>query len=373
VADVVIVGGGVIGCSVAFHLAQAGVSQVVLLERAKLASGVTGICPGGIRQQFEGEADCILARRSVVFFERIHEILTPEYPFTFEKSGYLFLAESDALLDRYRRNVAMQNALGIPSELLTSADIGRLLPALNIDGVIGGTFCREDGFIEDCHGVTYALAARARDKGLRVVYEEAQSLRRHGSAWDVVTAGSSFHAEHVVLAAGIDSVPLAATAGLDLPITPERRRLLYSAPAPLGLLNPLVVAPERGFAAKQLTSGVFYLGALRETPADDDLTFIEKTLEAGSTLLPLLTELPARRVIGGFYDSTPDHRPLLGPVSGLRGLHLAVGFSGHGFMIAPASGEMVAAGITGAATDLPVDSFSLERFSTSTEREGLVI
>jgi sarcosine oxidase subunit beta len=267
----------------------------------------------------------------------------------------------------------MQNALGIPSEILTSADIARLLPALNIDRVIGGTFCREDGFIEDCHGVTFALAARARDKGLRVVYEEARSLRRSGNAWEVATAGSSFHAEHVVLAAGIDSVPLAATAGLSLPITAERRRLLYSAPAPLGLLNPLVVAPERGFAAKQLTSGVFYLGALRETAADDDLTFMEKTLEAGSTLLPLLTELPARRVIGGFYDSTPDHRPLLGPVSGLRGLHLAVGFSGHGFMIAPASGEMVAAGITGAATDLPVEAFSLERFSTSTVREGLVI
>lgn len=371
--EVVIVGGGVIGCSVAFHLAKAGMSQVVLLERAKLASGVTGICPGGIRQQFEGEADCILARRSVAFYERIDEILEPEYPFTFERSGYLFLADSSGTLDRFRRNVALQNSLGIPSQILSQADVARLVPALDLEQVVGGAFCREDGFIEDCHGVTYALSARARDRGVQVIYAEARSLSQREGYWEVVTHAGTFQAEHVVLAAGVDSVPLAAQAGLNLPVRAERRRLVYTAPAAPGQMNPLVVASERGFAGKQLMSGVFYMGYLRETPADDDLTFIENTLAAGSTLLPVLTELPARRVIGGLYDSTPDHRPLLGHAPGLPGLHLAVGFSGHGFMIAPASGEIVAAGITGAATDLPVEAFSVNRFSASTAGEGLVI
>jgi sarcosine oxidase subunit beta len=373
VTDVVIVGGGVIGCSVAFHLARAGITQVVLLERAKLASGVTGICPGGIRQQFEGEADCLLARRSVAFYEQLHEILEPEYPFTFERSGYLFLADSAGVLDRFHRNVAMQNRLGIPSEILARDAIARLLPAMNVEGIVGGAFCREDGFIEDCHGVTYALAARARDKGVIVKYEEAIALRRRERSWEVVTAAGSYHAEHVVLAAGVDSVPLAASASLELPIRAERRRLVYTAPAAAGQMNPLVVAPERGFAGKQLTSGVFYMGWLRETPADDDLTFIEKTLESGSTLLPLLSDLPARRVLGGLYDSTPDHRPLLGPAHGVAGLHLAVGFSGHGFMIAPAAGEIVAAGIAGTVVDLPVEAFSLGRFSAATAPENLVI
>lgn len=372
-AEVVIVGGGVIGCSVAYYLARAGMAGIVLLERSRLASGVTGICPGGIRQQFEGEADCLLARRSVAFYDRIHDILEPEHPFTFEKSGYLFLADSDGVLERYRRNVAMQNTLGIPSEVLSRGDVMRLLPAIDADGVIGGAFCREDGFIEDCHGVTYALAARARGLGARVIHQEARTLRRHGQAWEVVTNEGSFHARHVVLAAGVDSVPLAEGVGVPLPIRAERRRLVYSAPAERGQMNPLVVAPERGFAGKQLTSGVFYMGWLRETPADDDLTFIEKTLEAGSTLLPMLTELPVRRVLGGLYDSTPDHRPLLGPVPGVDGLHLAAGFSGHGFMIAPAAGEIVAAGVTGTSTDLPATAFSLERFSNTVADEGLVI
>jgi sarcosine oxidase subunit beta len=177
----------------------------------------------------------------------------------------------------------------------------------------------------------------------------------------------------VVLAAGVDTLPLAADAGLPLPIRPERRRIVYSAPAERGQLNPLVVAAERGFAGKQLTSGVFYMGWLRETAADDDLTFIEKTLQAGSTLLPLLAELPARRVLGGLYDSTPDHRPLLGAVPGLDGLHVAAGFSGHGFMIAPAAAEIVVAGVTGATTNLPAATFSLGRFSTTVGDEGLVI
>jgi sarcosine oxidase, subunit beta len=148
---------------------------------------------------------------------------------------------------------------------------------------------------------------------------------------------------------------------------------VYSVPADRNQMAPLVVAPERGFAGKQLTSGVFYMGWLRETAADDDLTFIEKTLEAGSTLLPLLAELPARRVLGGLYDSTPDHRPLLGPVPETDGLHLAVGFSGHGFMISPAVAEIVAAGIAGTTTDLPVAEFSLQRFSKVVADEGLVI
>jgi sarcosine oxidase subunit beta len=372
-ANVVIVGGGVVGCAVAYQLAHNGVSGVVLLERAKLASGVTGICPGGIRQQFEGEADCRLARRSVNFFEHIHEILEPEHPFTFEKSGYLFLADSEQLLNRFRRNVAMQNRLGIPSQIVTRHDVAQLLPAITVDSIAGGAFCGEDGFIEDCHGVTHAFAGRARDRGALVLYQEALSLRRQGRDWTVVTKQESLTAEHVVLAAGVDSVALAASAGVALPIHPERRRLVYSVPAERNQMAPLVIAPERGFAGKQLTSGVFYMGWLRETAADDDLTFIEKTLDAGSTLLPLLAELPARRVLGGLYDSTPDHRPLLGPVPDTDGLHLAAGFSGHGFMISPAAAEIVAAGITGTSTDLPAAEFSLQRFSKVVADEGLVI
>ena len=370
---VAIVGGGVIGCSVAYHLTALGWTDIVLFERGSLAGGATGICPGGIRQQFEGEADCRLARHSVRFFDRINDILEPDSPFFFERSGYLFLAYSDATIERFRRNVAVQNRLGIPSVLLAPDAIHSMLPNVAMDGIVGGSFCAEDGFIEDCHGVTNQLAARARANGATIRREEVRQLGRTGRGWTLETDSGRLDTDHVVLAAGADSTVLASQVGLVLPIVPERRRIAYTVPCAAGMLPPLVVALERAVAAKQLTNGVLYLGWLAETPDVDDLTFIERTMEAGSKILPILADLPVRRVMGGIYDNTPDRRPILGPVSGLDGLFLAAGFSGHGFMIAPAVGEIIAAAVSGRTTELPAGEFSHARFSTSNAGEGLQI
>jgi len=377
-AEVVIVGGGVIGCSIAWHLTEIGVTDVVLLERHSLASGQTGVCPGGIRQQFEGEADCLLARRSVRFWERIDELLSPEYPFVFERSGYLFLAHSGETLARFGDNVERQNRLGIPSRLVGPEEVGEMLPALRLEGVAGGAFCREDGFLEDCHGVTVAFARRAEERGARIVYREARRLRSVGGGWEVETwrdgAATRLRCRHLVLAAGVDSVTLAGQVGLSLPVAGRRRRLAFTVPHDEPVLAPLVVAPERQFAGKQLADGVFYLGWLGESGEEDELTFVEAALSAGATLLSLLEDLPVRRVLAGTYDLTPDSRPVLGPVPGHAGLYLATGFSGHGFMMAPAVGEALAALVAGQPTDLPVAAFSLERFADGRdEHESLTI
>jgi sarcosine oxidase subunit beta len=248
-----------------------------------------------------------------------------------------------------------------------------MLPRLTCDGLFGGSYCAEDGFLEDCHGVTKQFAERARRGGAQLRREQVQTLARQGRGWRVTTDVGQIEAKQVVLAAGADSVSLAASTGISLPIVPERRRLAYTAPCDGGILPPLVVAFERGFAGKQLTNRVLYLGCLRETADVDDLTFIEQTLFAGSTVLPILSEVAVRRVMGGIYDNTPDRRPLLGPVNGVDGLFLATGFSGHGFMIAPAVGEMVAASIIGRSHDLPLEEFSLDRFSRASSREALQI
>lgn len=372
-AEVAIVGGGVIGCAIAWELTRRGIGEVVLFERASLAGGATGICPGGIRQQFAGEADCLLAQRSLRFYERINDILEPESPFAFERSGYLFLADTPGLVEKFRQDVAMQNRLGIPSRVLEPAAIGDLLPALNLEGIAGGAYCGEDGFLEDCHGVTATFARRARDRGCTIRFEEVHAITRSGGRWELRGSGEVLQAAHIVLAAGAEAVPLARTAGVELPITPERRRLAYTAPSEHRSMLPLVVALERRFAGKQLLHGVFYLGWLDETAADDDLTFIERALTAGATLLPELGELPVRRVLAGIYDSTPDHRPILGPVAGLDGIHLAVGFSGHGFMIAPAVAEMIADDVQRTRSSLPIGAFALDRLATGAERERLVI
>jgi sarcosine oxidase subunit beta len=372
-ADVTIIGGGVIGCSIAYHLTTRGVTDVLLLEKARLASGATGICPGGIRQQFEGEADCLLAQRSVRFFERINDLLQPEAPFLFERSGYMFLADSDQLLDRFRQNVSLQNRLGIPSRIISPGEIRDLLPALNTDGCRGAAFCADDGFIEDCDGVTNAFARIARQRGARIVYEEVRHIRRANGGWRVETTTDTFESGHVAIAAGADTLELAAALGVELPISRERRRLAYTVPGTPGTMPPLVVALERGVACKQLTNGVFYLGWLGDTATVDDLTFIERSMEAASTLVAELAELPVRRVVAGIYDTTPDHRPILGALPGAPHVYVAAGFSGHGFMMAPAVGEGIAAIILGGANDPLISSFSVDRFAAAPPREGLQI
>jgi len=167
-ADVAIIGGGIVGCSIAFHLAELGLERIVVFERKHVASGATGICPGGIRQQFEREAECVLAQRSMRFFEQINERLLPETPFFLERSGYLFLAESEGVLGRFRKNVAMQNRLGIPSRIMNPEEVHEIVPNLVLEGILGGSFCAEDGFLEDCDGVTnrmLRIAGPGRETG----------------------------------------------------------------------------------------------------------------------------------------------------------------------------------------------------------------
>lgn len=370
--DVAIVGGGVMGCSLAFHLAARGVRSGVVFERKHVASGATGVCPGGIRQQFEGEAECRLAQRSLRFFEQANERLQPEDPFFLERSGYLFLAESDAVLDRFRRNVAMQNGLGIPSQIVSPREIHEIVPALVTDGLLGGAFCAEDGFLEDCDGISHRMLRIARDAGFTLALQEVVSVTREGNAWRVATASDAWLAKQVVIAAASESKALVSRAcAVELPIVCEPRRLAYTEPRPGGMMNPLVVALERSFAGKQLLNGVFYLGWLAEQPEADDLTFIEKALTAGTTLLPTLGELGVRRVVTGTYDNTPDHRPILGEMA--EGLFLAAGFSGHGFMLAPAVGEILAQLMVTGEADPVLRDFALERFSASRKKEGLQI
>jgi sarcosine oxidase subunit beta len=374
-ADCVIVGGGVIGASISYYLTRFHCSNVILLEKDYLASKATGVCPGGIRQQWSTEAACIYARESVRFFENLTGELEPDFPLPFLQTGYLFLAHEQSTLEAFRTNVTLQNRLEIPSEILTPGDAVKLVQGLSKERLLGAAYCASDGFLEDSDGFTQVLAARAKDKGARVWLEPAISIEVEGDRIvGVRTPSGRIETPVVVNAAGCDSPELAKPLGLELPINVERRRLLYMDRIGERVIEPLVAALDVGWAGKQLIDGVIYMGYLRESAENlDDWAYTERVVEKAVEVIPSLAEMKVKRLVDGPYDTTPDGHPFLGSVEGLEGYYQAAGFSGHGFMLSPAVGRVMAELIVGREPSLPLEPFSFDRFKKKSAQDRLVI
>lgn len=374
-AAVVIVGGGVIGCSIAYHLSQSGVGELILLEKEFIASKATGICPGGIRQQWSSETGCLLAKASVDFFKEIERELAPDIPLPFIESGYLFLAFSQEVLQSYATNVALQNRLGIPSRMVSPEEMKFLAPGIELKGIVGGAYCPEDGFLEDGYGFSNTLAKRAKEKGVRIVFDEAEAILLQdnrvcgvtGKKWD-------YRCEVVVNAAGCDAAALAGSAGIELPVIPSRKRLLYTQRFEQHLVDPCIASIEKGWGGKQLQEGHFYMAYIGEDAEDlTEYEFIEKSVELGLEIFPPLRDAGVLRVQQGYYDMTPDGNPILGGVEGLTGYYQAAGFSGHGFMLSPAVGKVIAQMIQGEEPFVDVSGWRLDRFRGGVQKEKLVL
>ncbi len=377
-AEHVIIGGGIAGCSLAYFLAKQGISDVVLLEKDHLASKETAICPGGIRQQHTNRLSAILAKMSVDgFFARIEEELQPEYPLHFVPSGYMFVAHRESTLQAFQENVEEQNRWGIPSRMISPEEILEIVPGLNPEGVLGAAFCDQDGFLEDSYGVTQLLGRRFREMGGRILFEEATDIRVvNHEVVAVRTSKRVIETGSVVNAAGCDSPTVSKWVGVALPIEIQRRRLLYTTKMKERFLEPLVVAFDKGWAGKQLQEGNVYMGYLREGEQEiSDQEFTERSVEKALEMMPeKMAKLQVLRLQEGRYDTTPDGQPILGPVEELKGYTLVTGFSGHGYMLAPAIGRVIAELLSGRRPSLDLSELRLDRFQGSgTERDRLVI
>ena len=377
-AEHVIIGGGISGCSLAFFLAKKGVKDIILLEKDYLASKETGICPGGIRQQHTNELCARLAKKSVdEFFGRVDEELHPEYPLPFIQSGYMFLAHTENTLKSYRENVEEQNRWGIPSQILTPHEVLDIVPGISPEGLLGAAFCRTDGFLEDSHGLTQLLGQRIREMGGRILFEEAIGIEvRSQKVVGVQTSKRTIETKSAINAAGCESPGFSDWVGVPLPIETQKRRLLYTTRIEERFLEPLVVAFDKGWAGKQLREGNVYMGYLREAEESlSDHRYTEKCVELALHMMPeKMAELRVLKIQEGHYDTTPDGQPILGRVSGREGYTLMTGFSGHGYMLAPAIGMVLSEILTGQRPSLDIRGLHLERFQeTDTDREKLVI
>jgi sarcosine oxidase subunit beta len=363
--EVAIVGAGVTGLSIAFHLCERGVGPVAVFDRAGVGAGASGVQPGGVRRQWSTRPHCLLADESYGFYRDIGARLESATSPALEACGYLFVAHSASVLEQLGANVALQNEIGIPSEIVPPERVAEIVAGLDPSSLTGAAWCGTDGYFDKPQAVVEAFGEAAWRSGAQLEIAEVRRVAPDGEGWRVQLADGELDAQHVVLAAGYDTPPLVAGLGVVLPIVKEQRFLFLSRPIRERLLEPLLVSSERSFAAKQLANGRVLASDLSAN--GDPERNREKwwrTMRLGiEELTPMLSYVSFDLLIDGFYDRTPDHTEILGPVDGLPGLWLAAGFSGHGFMLAPAVGRALAAWIEGDDPGEPAAAFVLDRFA----------
>jgi len=369
-ADVIVVGGGIVGCSAAYHLAAAGAGRVVLLERAeRLGTGSTGACAGGFRYQFSSEINVRLSQASIPMILRFSE--EHGIPVDAWQDGYLFLFRGERAWADAVATAERQRALGVEVELLAPEEAAALVPGISLDGVVGATFGPRDG-IADPSGLTEGYATLARRAGAEIrTGVEVTALREAGGRIrGVETSAGAFEVGVVVNAAGAWAGRLTATVGLELPLEPLPRHVVTTGPFPgVPERRTLVIDAETGFYLHREGPGVLMgMGSARERPsfdlAPDERFLVEGLLPTAVRVFPPLEGAGLERVWVGLYEMTPDRHPILGPVEGLPGLYLATGFSGHGFQHGPVVGKLIAEMVVdGAARTVEVSALALERFA----------
>jgi len=369
-ADVVVIGGGCMGASVAYHLARCGVTDVVLVEREKmLGAGSTGRNAGGVRHQFSNEANIRLSIESIALLERFADEVG--HPIDFHQDGYLFLLSSPASVDTFRRNVALQRRLGVDVEWLEAIEAERLAPGLDAAGIVGATFCQRDG-IADPNGVTMGFAKAAQARGVSIERDtEVTGIRAGGGRIaGVETVRGAIETRTVVNAAGPQARQIGRMAGVDVPVEPYRRHIFIASlekAATTPTSHIMVIDFDTTFYFHREGAGILFgMGDPNETPTFDTTVqwdFLPQVIEVAVTRLPALADAAISHAWAGLYEVSPDANPIIGPAHGVDGLFLINGFSGHGFQHSPAAGRILADVIAGRDPQFDLRPFAAERFA----------
>ena len=359
-ADVVIIGGGIVGASIAYQLTTAGCRSVLILEReAHQGKGSTGKSMGGVRAQFSTPVSIRMSLYSIPFFRDFEQMLG--HPSGYRAQGYLFVATNDRHLQYLRDNFERQIALGLETvRLLDAAEVVRMVPQLRSDDIVGGSFCSTDGFVDPYSVMTgFTLRALAQGAELERTVEVTGIQMDATGVAAVKTTRGTIATRTVVNAAGAWSAGVAKMAGLDLPVEPLRRMLVPTEPFDkIAHSAPMTIDMSTGFHFRPEGLGLLLAwNDPEETPSFNtqfDRAFTEKILTRAVNRVPVLEEVEVNpsRAWAGLYEMTPDHHPILGAVPGIPGLYLANGFSGHGVMHSPATGKIMADLILTGATSL---------------------
>lgn len=365
-AEVVIVGGGIIGTSAAFHLAEAGV-DVVLLERDQLGEGSTSRGAGGVREQFSDALNVQIAQRSLEAFRAFAS--RPGWEIDFHQVGYLFALSREGDVAAFEQNVKMQNELGVPSRMLTAQEARALSPLLSGDDLLGAAFSPRDGHVTPDAAVQgYAFAARALGARLETRCEVTGIDVRDGEITSVETTQGSVRTSTVICAAGAWSRACSKMVGADLPVTPVRRQILFTeAIADLQGDVPMTIDFATSFYFHREGPGLLLgMSDPHEQPGfnletSDD--WVPGLMAIAERRAPRIAETGIRGGWAGLYETTPDNNAIIGELAETGRFLYATGFSGHGFLQGPAVGELLRDMVLDRPTFVDVGPLSVERFS----------
>lgn len=366
-AEVVVIGGGILGASIVHHLAEAGVADVLLLERGELACGSSGKPIGGVRGQFSDTLNVQLAARSLAAWDGFEQQLGADI--ALEKVGYLFLLRTPDAVARFEQGVAIQNEHGVPTRMVSPAEAQRLSPHVDADAFLAAAFSPSDGHARPTVAVEAYLAA-ARRRGAAVVTGcEVTGIEVAGSEISAVrTARGSVRTSTVVCAAGPWSRSIGAMAGVALDVQPVRRQIAFSAPGTTPVRGtPFTIDLDSTFYFHAAGDGMLLgMSDPEQAPGfgvDYDDAWLPALRRSAARCAPALADLPISHGWAGLYEMTPDHNALIGESREVGRFLYATGFSGHGFCQAPATGEVVRDLVLGVPPFVDVTTLRAERFA----------
>lgn len=366
-ASVVIIGGGVVGCSIACHLARRGLRDVVVVEREAVGAGTTSKAAGGIRVQFATETEIRFSLESIRVFERFRDEFGVDPGYT--RIGYLYLLSEERHLRGFEERIALQRSLGADVRVLKPDDAQKLVPALRVDDLIAAVWGPQDGMAGPTE-VTNAFARRARELGARI--EEGVEVtaleRANGRVTGVTTSHGAIATPIAVNAAGPAAARVGRLAGVELPVLPRRRHIFFTEPFP-AIPGPVPLTSD-------VTSGFYFRKELEQvllSPGDAedigedfqvpmDWGRVEETVQKALHRLPVIAEAKIAGGWAGLRPLTPDDHAIIGWAPGVEGFFLAVGFGGHGFQHSPATGRYVAEWLTDGKSSLDLSLFDPGRF-----------
>ncbi|WP_369135268.1 NAD(P)/FAD-dependent oxidoreductase [Modestobacter sp. I12A-02662] len=376
-ASVVVLGGGVVGLSSAYHLARSGVRDVVLLDQDALGSGSTCRAAGGVRAQFSDPVNIMMGARSLDTFRDFPARFGQEIDF--REVGYLFLLSTPEAVAAFEVNVARQNAVGVPSRMISVAEAQRLSPLISTEGLLAAAWSPTDGHCTP-EAVVLGYASAARRSGVTLVpHCAATGIDMTGRRISGVrTEAGIIRTESVVCAAGAWSAEVGAWVGVDLPVTPLRRQIVVTEPLPgLDPHTPFTIDFDTSFYFHGEGRGLLLgMSDPEETPGfklHRSDAWLPRLGEAIGRRAPTIGELGIAGGWAGLYEMTPDHNALIGRADTVEGFLYATGFSGHGFLMGPAVGEVVRDLYLGEEPFIDVSSLNAARFATAAARPELNI